>query len=95
MHGPAVGSLGAVLSYRIEVNNPGELPAKEVVVIEKLPDGLTYASSNPPAEAASQQLVWRLGELGSRQQRIIEVNFRADRQGSIVNCCEAPSPREA
>ncbi len=87
--GPARGNVGAVLGYRIEVGNPGELPAKDVVVTERLPEGLTYASSNPPAAALPQQLVWRLGELGSRQQRILEVNFRADRPGSVVNCCEA------
>lgn len=86
--GPAVGSLGATLTYRINVSNPGDLSAKDVVAVNAVPDGLTYVSSNPPAEAAGRQLQWRLGELGARQSRLIDVSYRADKQGSIVNCCE-------
>lgn len=86
--GPAVGSLGATLNYRIDVSNPGDLPAKDVVVVNAVPEGLTYVSSNPPAEAAGRQLQWRLGELGARQRQSIEVSYRADKQGSIINCCD-------
>ena len=88
MTGPAVGSPNATLTYRIEISNPGDLPAKDLVATNALPDGLTYLNSNPPAETAGRQLQWRLGELGARQRRAIEVNFRAEKQGSIANCCE-------
>jgi uncharacterized repeat protein (TIGR01451 family) len=87
--GPPVASVGATLGYRIAVSNPGDLPAKDVVATDAVPDGLTYISSNPAAESTGRQLRWQLGELGPRQQRQIEVNFRAERQGSVTNCCEA------
>jgi uncharacterized repeat protein (TIGR01451 family) len=87
--GPAVGSIGATLTYRIEISNPGDLPAKNVVVSQNTPPGLTFLNSNPQPGAASQQLQWALGEIGARQQRTIEVNFRADRTGCINNSCEA------
>ena len=87
--GPAVANVGATLTYRIDVSNPGDLPAKDIVATDVVPDGLTYVSSNPAAEVAGKQLQWRLGDLGARQHRPIEVNFRAERQGSVSNCCEA------
>jgi uncharacterized repeat protein (TIGR01451 family) len=86
--GPAVGSPNATLTYRIDVSNPGDLPAKDVVATDAVPDGLTYLTSTPPAETVGRQLQWRLGEMGPRQRRTIDVSFRADRQGSVTNCCE-------
>lgn len=86
--GPSMASPGATLSYRIEISNPGDLPAKNVVATDSVPDGLTYLESNPPAETVGRQLQWRLGELGARQRKTIDVSFRAERQGSVANCCE-------
>ena len=87
--GPATASPGAALTYRIDVSNPGDLSAKDVVATSTMPEGLTYLTSNPPAEMLGRQLQWRLGELGARQQHTIKVDYRAERQGSVTNCCEA------
>jgi uncharacterized repeat protein (TIGR01451 family) len=87
--GPSSATPGAVLNYRIEVSNPGDLPAKDVTAIDIVPDGLTYLNSNPPAESAGRQLQWRLGEIAAKQRQWIEVSFRAEKQGSVANCCEA------
>jgi uncharacterized repeat protein (TIGR01451 family) len=86
--GPAVASPSGTLAYRIDVSNPGDIAAKDVVLANAVPDGLTYLNSNPAAEASGQQLTWRLGELGARQSRTVSVNFRAERQGSVNNCFE-------
>ncbi len=83
---PAVASPGSTLACRIDVSNPGDLPAKDVVVTNVIPEGLTYMNSSPAAEASGRQLLWRLGELGARQCRTIQANFRAERQGSVNNC---------
>ncbi len=86
---PTLANVGATLTYHIDVSNPGDLPAKDVVVTDVVPEGLTCLGSNPPAEVAGKQLVWRLGELGARQRRPIEVSFRAEKQGGVTNCCDA------
>ncbi len=86
--GPAVAGLGATLNYRINVSNPGDLPAKDVVATDSVPDGLTYLGSNPAATVVGRQLQWRLGELGARQTQTIDVSFRAEKPGSIASCCE-------
>ena len=88
LSGPPAATPGATLTYRIDVWNPGDLPAKDVVAVEGVPDGLTYLGSNPPAEAVGRQLQWRLGDLAARQRRTIDVSFRAEKPGSVANCCE-------
>ena len=89
--GPATANVGATVICRIDVSNPGDLAAKDVTATLDVPEGLTYVSANPTAEAAGRQLRWRLGDLGARQRRPIEVNFRAEKQGSAVTCCDATS----
>ena len=86
--GPPTASIGARLTYRIDLSNPGDLPAKGVTAVVDVPDGLTYVNGNPAAEAAGRQLRWPLGDLGARQRRTIEIAFRAEKQGSAVVCCD-------
>jgi uncharacterized repeat protein (TIGR01451 family) len=87
--GPACVAVGGTLNYRIELSNPGDLPAKDVLASDVVPQGLSFLGSNPPAELAGRQLRWRLGDLGARQQRVIDAQFRADAAGCIANRCEA------
>ena len=87
--GPGCVAVGGRLSYRIELTNPGDLPAKDVVATDLVPDGLSFLGSNPPAQLAGRQLQWRLGDLGARQQQVIDAQFRADGPGCVTNRCEA------
>ena len=89
MTGPASANVGEMLTYRIELSNPGDLPAKEVTVEYDVPEGLTLIDSVPPAESVGNKLTWRLGEIGARQHSAIEVRLRPQRPGSVTNCCQA------
>ncbi len=87
--GPATGSVGVTLTYRIVVSNPGDLPAEDVAVTDRVPELLEYLSSNPPAQLVGGQPQWQLGRLAPREQRVIEVNFRARGEGAATNCADA------
>ncbi len=86
--GPAAAGPGATLNYQISVSNPGDLPAKDVVATDAVPDGFTYLGSNPAAAVAGRQIQWHLGDIGPREGRTINLSFRAERPGSVANCCE-------
>ncbi len=86
--GPAVASVGATVTYHLEVSNPGDLPAADVVLSDEVPDSFTYLTSTPPAELVGKRLQWRLGPLGPGQKQAVELNFRAIQPGSVANCAE-------
>ena len=81
--GPATAAVGANVTYRIAVSNPGDLPADDVVVSDDLPEGVAYISSNPPGEFSERHLQWRLGRLAGRQTQTLEMCVRVDRPGNV------------
>ncbi len=86
---PATASLGTTVRYRIEVSNPGDLPAEDVIVTDEIPDELAYLSSNPPGTLEGNRLQWQVGRLGAGETRSIELDCRADELGSVTNCVDA------
>ena len=89
MTAPAVAEVGATVTYRIEVSNPGDQPAEQVVLTDELPEGLDYLDSNPPAEINARTLSWQLGQLGAGACRSIELNCRVTRPGPVTNTATA------
>jgi uncharacterized repeat protein (TIGR01451 family) len=87
--GPAVAAVGANLTYQITVSNPGDLPAEDVLLVDQLPETLSHVSSNPPAEVSGRKLLWRIGRLGGRETRPIELVVRAESRGPVNHCVEA------
>ena len=87
--GPAVGSIGHTLKYRIEVSNSGDLAADDVVVTGVVPGGMSFVSANPPAEQTGSTIRWPVGSLGMGQTRTFEAEYRAQREGTAEVCAEA------
>lgn len=84
--GPAQASLGSTVVYQLEITNPGDLLARDVVVTDQLAPGLAFLSSNPPATVRGDRLEWRLAEVAPGQTETIEVDFRAETAGIVNNC---------
>jgi uncharacterized repeat protein (TIGR01451 family) len=55
---------GQVIAYTISVNNTGPVEAREVVIQDPLPPGLTFVSSQP-SPTSSNPLTWNLGTLAA------------------------------
>ncbi len=87
--GPAVAELNSTLTYRIQVSNPGDLPAQNVVVTSDVPDGLSYVDSSPPAGVFGNRLEWRIDQLAARQLGSFDVHHRATRTGLVRFCATA------
>ena len=84
--GPAQAGVGATVTYRIEVSNPGSSVASGVVVTDEAPAGLTYLNSNPAASSSPTGARVAIGRFAGRRTRTIEVDFRVDRAGSFNYC---------
>lgn len=89
MTGPASANVGELLTYKIDVSNPGDLPADEVAVELDILGSMEFVDSTQPTENLGNKLVWRLGQLGARLQTSFQVRFRSQKQGSVTNCCRA------
>ena len=88
--GPAQASAGATVSYSIEVSNPGDVVARDVVVRQTPALGMSYLRSTPePAGGATGELQWRVGDLGAGQRTTIEAEFRAGGTGAVRSCATA------
>jgi len=90
--GPATAAVGSTMTYHIDVTNPGDLPADGVVVSDEIPDGTTYLSSNPAGQVSGRSIRWQPGRLAAGQTLALEVQLRAERQGSVTSCAEASIP---
>lgn len=89
--GPAQAEVGAVATYRIEVSNPGGIPARDVVLTDAATPGMAFVNSNPVANSSPSAQEWRLGEIGSQQTTVVEVNYRVQQPGTIEYCATATS----
>ena len=87
--GPATASVGTTLSYRIELSNPGDMPADGVVLTDEVPAQASVVSTNPPGQVMGRTLQWQVGRLAPAERRVFEVNLRADAAGSLSACAEA------
>ncbi len=81
--GPTQGAVGCTLTYCLNVSNPGDVPADNVVVSQAVPEGLTYTGGSPIATTDGGMLHWRMGTLAAGQVKTIEVGLRALRQGRV------------
>jgi uncharacterized repeat protein (TIGR01451 family) len=85
---PASVLAGQQFEYKISVSNPSEVEAKDVVVTDKLPDGVEFVSSNPSTEGKGQTLTWALGSIAPGAAKSISVQVKATKTGKFENCAE-------
>ncbi|MEZ6070495.1 MAG: DUF11 domain-containing protein [Pirellulales bacterium] len=83
--GPSQGGIGESLTYRINVRNLGQLPLRDVLVTDPLPQGLEFVSSVPPASGGAAPS-WSLGDLNAGDTRTIDVTVRATGAGNLNHC---------
>lgn len=87
--GPTAAGKGSTGTYTIEVSNPGDLPADNVVLTHQLGEGAQLQSSNPQATDTGSQLQWQVGRLGARETRTYQVTYLYEATGSFSCCAQA------
>jgi uncharacterized repeat protein (TIGR01451 family) len=94
--GPAEGILGEKVVYTIELTNPGQAEAQDVVLKDRIPEELSYLEANPqPNDVQEKELTWNVGGLAKDEVKKFVVTFKASKTGDkVVNTATATS-REA
>jgi uncharacterized repeat protein (TIGR01451 family) len=89
---PAEATLGG--EFTAELKLTALACAADVVVKDTVPAGASYVSSEPAASVSGNQLTWNLGNLDAGEARTLKVTFKADKEGTLVNCASvAANPR--
>ncbi len=91
--GPRTAGLNEPFNYRIEVTNPGDQLARDVVVRTRtLDESIQFISANPKPTEFGRQLEWKLGDIPpGAQVRVIDVQFKSDKRGNMGLCFEVAS----
>ena len=89
--GPQTAAVDATVTFRIEATNSGDLLTRSVVASVVLPPYLRFVNSNPACERFEPRVQWRLGDLGPRETRVMELTCRTVRDGDVRLCAQAQS----
>ncbi len=75
MSGPKHRYLEREATYQVAISNPGTAPAQQVELVAYLPSGLKFLSANNSGhyEQADRAVHWRLEELPTNQQGVVEL----------------------
>lgn len=79
--GPAQAVIGSDVAYNIVVKNSGSLAAKDVVVTDTVPDGMTH-------ESGKKTLQFNVGELKPNESKQIPVTLKAAAKGKHCNVAQ-------
>lgn len=71
--GPKFKFAGSVATYRINVSNKGDAPAKDVLAKLAIPSNAKVISASEGGKAHGSAMVWRIGNLGPNEERALEV----------------------
>jgi len=80
---PPTALLGQPLIYSIIVRNNGTTAARQVVVEDDVPDGVTMQGSIPQAEMTGRKLKWNIGSLEIGQEQRISVKVIPTAEGPV------------
>ncbi|GAB6167413.1 hypothetical protein JCM19992_34130 [Thermostilla marina] len=87
--GPGVVGRGGSGTYTIEVSNPGDLPAQNVVLTHPVMQGAMFQASSPPAVNSGTQLQWQVGTLSAHETRNFQVTYSFPNTGALSCCAQA------
>jgi uncharacterized repeat protein (TIGR01451 family) len=74
--GPKARYVNQTATWDITVANQGDLPLSNVVVRDQLAPELDFQSATQLGQLISGQVVWNLGNLGPREQKVVQLTAR-------------------
>ncbi len=77
---------GKVVTYAITVTNKGDAPAKDIIVEDTIPRGVTSIKATAGAKlTSSRKVLWRLGTLAPDASQKVRVSYVPTQVGTLIN----------
>lgn len=87
--GPEKQYLGRKATYEITVANRSDIPAKNTIIEETLPDGAASIEANENAKLSGTKLIWELGTLAPNTIKNVRVSYIPTEAGMQTNTATA------
>ncbi|MFH1881431.1 MAG: hypothetical protein ABIL62_01810 [Planctomycetota bacterium] len=84
-NGPEQQYLGRPLTYEITVANNSTTPAKNTVIEDNIPEGVTSTEASTGAKLAGSKLIWELGTLAPNSSKKVRVSYMPTEAGTLTN----------
>lgn len=83
--GPAKRFLGRNATFSVTIKNAGDGEARDVIVVDMLPAGMTFVSASEDGRLAAGKITWRLGTMAPGASKKLSVIAKANRAGTLTN----------
>src|SRR5262249_39445074 len=81
---PPTAKVGQPGDYTLVVRNACNIPVQQVLVRVRIPNGLTIAATEPKAVSENNVLMWELGTLMAKQEKVMQMKLVADARGDVT-----------
>ena len=88
-NGPQRQYLGRTLTYEIIVANNSTIPAKNTVIEDNIPEGVTSTEASTGAKLSGSKLIWELGTLAPNTFKKVRVSYLPTEAGTLTNSATA------
>jgi uncharacterized repeat protein (TIGR01451 family) len=86
---------GNNVTYTIKVDNPGALPATNVVVTDNLPSGVDFVSATGGAcERTGSTVTCNLGQVNAGTSATVTIVVKTKKDGTLTNTASVTSPED-
>jgi len=82
--GPTRQYLGRSVTYEITVVNNGDGPARDTMIEDIVPPGVTGIEATAGAQSTGSKLVWQLGTLEPNVSKTVRVSYTPTREGDVM-----------
>ena len=82
--GPKLQYLGRSIKYEITVVNTGDGPARDTMIEDIVPPGVTSIEATAGAQSAGSKLVWELGTLEPNVSKTVRVSYTPTKEGDVM-----------
>ena len=83
--GPEKLYIGRPVAYEITVTNTSDVPARDTVVEDTIPEGMTSVKATAGAKLSASKLVWELGTLDAKSSESLRISYIPTKPGTLVN----------
>lgn len=84
-NGPKRQYIGQAATYEITVVNNSNVPSKNTIIEDNIPQGSTSIEASQGAKLSGSKLVWELGTLAPGASKNVHVTYTSTQAGTLTN----------